>query len=269
MALSRHWTRPCALWFIMPSFIIKIDGENVYPKTVELRHLLETLTRLRKAISAAAIDAGESPNDVFLSLTEISDKGSSLLTIDESDAASVGTSRVSQALRDGDLSLIPKPSRDELHKVWLRAKHNKWTISMHNSTPAAVIDPTRPFPATAQVRGSTSLFVYVIRAGGERSPHVLVRLPNGDKRTFSVNGKALASQLGSKLYRRVVIHGDAKWFVSTRKLAEFKVTRLGSYDDQAADPGATLLSLSDAMGRHWQGVDPEEYLRDERSGDDQ
>lgn len=251
----------------MPSFTIKLDGRNVFPKTVDLKDLLGVLSSIRTAIEAAAIDAGESKKEVFLSLNDISDQGSALITIGESEAASVGTFRVSKALREDDLSLIPRKSRVEMRKVWTKARQKSWVIYMQNSSPTdAIIDPAKAFPAMAQIRGYTSLCALAMRVGGAK-PRVLLKFPNGEKRTFDVAGEDLAKQIGARLYQQVVIHGEAKWFVSTKKLADFKVTKLGAFSQLESDPGTAIASLTDAIGRHWQGIDPEAYLREERSCD--
>jgi hypothetical protein len=150
-------------------------------------------------------------------------------------------------------------------KIWNKAKSRQWVIFMENKSPLrAIIDPAQEFPTTSIVRGKTSLFARVERVGGVK-PRVLLVFPDGDRRTFDVSTRALAKQISGKLYERAVLIGEAKWFSTTRKLAEFRVTDIGSYDERTADPGAALRSLSDSIGKYWNGVDADEYIREERA----
>jgi hypothetical protein len=150
--------------------------------------------------------------------------------------------------------------------LWSKARNRQWTIALQNSEPEAVIDPQKGVPREQYFKGSTSIFAKVIRVGGN-APSVLVQLPNNERRTFVVSGKEVAQQLGGMLYQRVVLHGDARWLRGNRKLADFKVRKVGGYSDNTANPAETMKDLSRIMGHHWDGVNADEYLKEERYGD--
>jgi hypothetical protein len=247
----------------MPEFTVKIDGDGVTPETVPIDDLLFTLAKFRDAIVAAAVDSGQSRDGIFLSVPKITPK-CTLLTFHENEAAHVGTDRVARAIRFRDFSLIPGKSRKALRQLWARAGRREWTYALQNGAPEAVIDPAQGPPTDKYIKGTTSLLVYVIRVGGT-VPTVLVRLPNNERRTFRVASPELAQQIG--IYRRVVLFGRATWFRSTGKLADFKVTKVGAFTDKTANPAAAMEGLSAVMGHRWDGVEADEFLRQERSDD--
>jgi hypothetical protein len=245
----------------MLEFTVKIDGENVTPESVSIDDLLFTLSRFRDAIVAAAVDAGQAKQKVFLSLPKITRK-CTLLTFHENEAAHAGTDKVSRAIRLRDFSIIPPISRRALKELWVRAGKRNWTYALQNGEPEALIDPVQGPPTDKYIKGKTSMLAYVIRVGGAE-PRVLVRLPGGERRTFRVATPELAQQI--RIYQKSVLSGDAKWFRGSRKLADFKVTRVGPFNEKTADPAAAMRALSDVMGHHWDGVDADVFLQEERT----
>ncbi len=249
----------------MQSFNLKIDGDNVSPQTVDLGDLLDTLHNVRIAIIAAAVDEGQPRGSVFLSLQRI-EKKCNLLTIGENEEARVGRIRVARAIRKRDMSLVPPESQEAIRKLWRKAAKQSWTIAFQDSEPEAIIDPAKGVPTEKYLRGKTSLFVYVLRAGGE-DPTVQVKLATGQKVTFEVANSEIAVQLGERLYQYVVLKGDAKWLRGTQRIVQFKVTSIGHYNSRKASIKDTMAELSQIMGHHWKGVDADAYLREERSDD--
>ena len=247
----------------MLSFNVKIDGKNVSPETVSLDDLVFTLTKFRDAIVAAAVDSGQSQNDVFLSLPKITAK-CCLLTFHENESAKAGTDKVARAIRQRDFSIIPQKSRTALKQLWARAGTRKWTYALQNESPEAVIDPAQGPPSDKYLKGATSIIAYVIRVGGT-VPRVLVRLPTGERRTFRVESQELAKKI--TIYQRWVLVGQARWLISSHKLADFKVTGIGGFDAKTADPAAAMQSLSKVMGHRWEGIDADAYIQKERSDD--
>lgn len=249
----------------MFTFNIKIDGENVSPETVPLEDLLATLSTMRDAIVATAVDSGHARKSVFLSLTGITKK-CNLLTLVENEPARDGTARVMKAIRYRDMSLVPASARKAISRLYRKAGSKSWTIAVQNGEPEAVIDPKQGTPVERYLRGTTSLFVKVIRVGGE-VPRVLVQFPNNERRTFSVVDMEVTKELGGKLYEHLVLHGDAKWMRGSRKLADFKVKRVGRYSSKTANPEQAIKGLSKIMGSRWDDINPDQYLLDERNGD--
>lgn len=247
----------------MQIFNLKIDGHNVSPETVKLGDLLDTLACVRKAIIASAVDSGKTKESVFLSLQNIQKK-CNLLTIGENEEAHIGRIRVAKAIRHRDLSLVPQQARKELRHLWSKAATRSWTIAFQNSEPEATIDPLSGVPAEKYLKGNTSIFAYVVRVGGD-FPTALVTLPTGKKLTVTMADPIIAKQLGERLYQHVVLNGVARWYRGTQKLAHFRVTSLGAYNDKRSDPSGAMAALAKIMGHHWQGVDADSYLSEERS----
>jgi hypothetical protein len=254
-----------AVGSLMNVFNIKIDGENVSPETVELGDLLDTLRSFRNAIIAAAVGAGQPRKEVFLSLSNI-EKKCNLLTVGENSEAQAGRKQIAKAIRLRDLSIVPSVSRRELKHLWAKAASRAWTIAIQSSEAEAIINPAEGALVERYISGRTTIFAKVMRVGGA-PPKVLVRLPDGERRTFQVLDKKVAEELGAKLYQFAVLHGTARWFRGTQKLDTFKVTSVGSYNEKKASPADTMAALSRIMGHHWQGVDADAYLREERSND--
>ncbi len=249
----------------MRFFRLVINGEGVTPATVPLEDLADILRALREAVLHAAVDAGESKSRVFLSLTKI-EEGSDTLTITESQEASVGSGRILAAIHSRDLSGIPARSRQSIRKIWSKAQRRDWTIALNNGNQPAIIDPKNEFPTPRFMRGNTTLCAEILRIGGTR-PRALLKLPDGTKRTFPIVSKAVAETLSPKLYRVVSLNGEAAWAVGTWKIAEFKIMSAGEFDERRADPVAAFDRMRQIAGGRWNKIDPDEYVRDQRSDD--
>lgn len=250
----------------MGSFHFKIDGDNVAPETVELGDLLSLLEDLRLAIFASAVAKGQKREDLSLYLTHI-EKKCNQLTICESDSSVVGRLDVEAAIRHRDLSSIPRSGQKPLKRIWSRAVKRQWSFSFNGQGEVrAVIDPKLGMPRESVLREETTLYARILKPGGE-DPTVQVQMSNGETRTFDCVDKTIAQQLGKKLYRTVALHGTASWYRGTQELKDFKVRKVGAYDDALANPAEAMRELSRIMGHHWKDVDADEYMREERSDD--
>lgn len=200
---------------------------------------------------------------VSFSKIELSNK----LTLFESKAAAVGSRKIFSAIRNGDLSLLPGRARQSLRRLWGKTRQRNWNIHVLNSDPMpAIIDPENEPQTKLMIKGTTNIFVKIMRAGGAK-PTVLVQFPSNERRTFPIANVELAQEIGNYLYRHAVLIGQAKWFPGKMQLADFRVTGLGRYREKTADPGKTLKDISPLLGQYWNDIDPESYLREERGND--
>lgn len=249
------------------TFTVRIQGEGVAPETLRLHDLRGILAELELALIATADRAAENDEDLFIALTAIS-PGSGVLHFSVGPAIHAAARALASAIKDDDLGRIPAKARQHVQELWKKTAQRNWEICLDPKIgiPGAVISRRVPLSFPAVVRGATSLLAKVLRVGGSPHPKARIELSSGEKITVAIADEAIAARLAQSLYQTAVLHGRAEWLDDDWMLASFKVTGIGDFVPPKASIMDALDDLREISGGRWDSIDPDEYLRELRSG---
>ena len=253
-------------------FEFRINGEHVSPETVDLDDLVDVLADLREAIIAVAVSSNPRSH-IALSLVNISE-GSNRLSLKESEDALGATTVITSAVRDKQVYRLPLKSQKRLRNIWQTAKDTGWDSCEFASNGAAIgdafIDPKVDlFPDERVYSGHTTVYGRCTRAGGERQFSAKLTLLDGTKKTVRLCSKAMAEELGHRLYQVVGLDGEATWSACDDELLSFKAMEISPYTDRNPDGSLRSItesfkSLATAASGRWDSVDPEEFVAEQR-----
>jgi len=248
---------------------LTISGENVSPATVPLPDLLALLREFYAAVAASAQAVGMNRDEVRINLTSVRE-GSNIVVLNVDEPTQRQARRVVSAISTDDALDLPQRSRKAIHKMWSRMNVRHWSLNIasisNGDTATATLTPEiEPF-RTSTAKGTTSLLVYISRAGGEH-PTANIRLPDKRDLTARVRSKTINEQLGCHLYHWVEVFGEAQWNIKTWAIDRLRIDGLGPYVHGSSDPIAALTKLAELSSHFWDAVDPQEYIREQRSDD--
>jgi hypothetical protein len=246
-------------------FTFLIEGANVRPETVKARDLMELLRSFESALTETARGSGADPQTLHFSLVGVA-PGSNRLDIAVDLASERAAALVAEAVERKESDLLPQPAIFHLIALQKKAHARDWRIHFHNGHFGATIQPDDKLFANAHFQGQTRLFAQILKVGGPR-PRAQLLLTDKSKLAATVDGRELAQRLGRFLYKWVTLEGIARWSAKTFLIREFKITALGEYQDDEADPVAAFDALRTAAAGKWNDVDPDEYVHELRDDD--
>ncbi|HMP01365.1 MAG TPA: hypothetical protein PKC45_02580 [Gemmatales bacterium] len=114
------------------------------------------------------------------------------------------------------------------------------------------------------VSGDTSIMGKVQRAGGATESKCALRVPFQQRLLFCrVDATETARQLGSLLYKDVVVYGNAVFVRGTSRIFSFTIYRVHELQEQPL--GEALQEIWDAGASDWENVqNPNAFLRELR-----
>lgn len=122
----------------------------------------------------------------------------------------------------------------------------------------------------AYIKGSTSVFGRCVKVGGDKKPSAEIKPPEGTVFKVYLDNQEVAKTLATKLYRDVVLEGEATWKVSASdagdniEMVHFQVTKIVPYDRENVPLSCALEELAEASGNAWDNVSPEAYVKNLR-----
>lgn len=240
-----------------PEYVeVKIPG--VLPETIPARELAEMLVALETAIVGAM---GLTPDEQLaeppvVSLVGIR-RGSTSLQLLKSPRVLRAYTRLATAVAERDVGSLPPRAREGTRLlarvVERRGIEVQFRDPLQRRRVIGVIRPdTDLFAAsTAPLKGETTLYGKVERVGGA-TPRLRLQIEDG--RTISCDiSRALAKELGKRLYEWVGVAGTAEWNPVDLTVESFRVERVLAFQDP--HPTEAFERLSEELAGAWDDVD--------------
>ncbi|MGV3485362.1 MAG: hypothetical protein ACO1RT_13165 [Planctomycetaceae bacterium] len=249
----------------------KVDDKPARPDTLPLKDIAYVLEKFAAAVQAISDTEDHFAGRIELYLVSIENgSGRYLLKSDNRGHKHAGT--IIDALDRRDGTRLPLRARRAIESIHGRTKKHGWEFGIESRTSSGglrqiTVAPRRKLFNEPAAQGGTSVLADVIKAGGEiGNCRALLKLPDGTLVNAKVKTKELTEQLGSLLYKRVELVGDATWSTETLKIAEFTIYSLGQYSSLESDPVATLKLLSELSDGAWEQIDVSAYIAELREG---
>jgi hypothetical protein len=249
-----------------PHLAFSISGSEATPTTVSLRDLLFLLAEFETAIVATAKQVENEEPDAFISLAQIR-QGSAVYDLSTNQTAQTAAARIAEAIKTRNSEGIPQQAVDSLNEMHKRAGKRAWALTINNGSFSSTIQPAIPLFADSLIHGSTTILGYLNRVGGTR-PTAKLKLPDGRNFTAEVPSQEFAKQLAHWLYKTVILEGEAWWHANSMDLRGFRIRSIGRYDDSPAASEDAISALRSIAPGLWDDVDPDEYIRAQRSTSD-
>jgi hypothetical protein len=244
-------------------FSFRLHGTGITPDSFNANEVGKLLLNLNALFSTYAEYTSRETIDTGISLVGV--QNSSLLLAFRARATVQFTAAflaITTALSQQDYTRIPTGCIEQLKSIQslVRSKgcdaqflkNREEYASINASTTIAV-------PQTGLLRGETVLYGSVRFVGG-KTPRTRIELDTGEVISCFIS-RQLATGLGKRLYKKVILKGMAAWSSLDYTLLDFKIE---SFQDYNPLPPATLFAqLSESIGQYWNGIDdPDSYLRD-------
>lgn len=260
---------------VHPEIRIKVEGQGVSPETVQWVDSREIINGFYSAVLATAGASGIPRSDVQFAVSDIErgrrtakKGGVEVIEITTDPATHTASQPLIEAISSRDDSRIVFEAREGLERAHRPLRKWSWqaTVSRNGSPDTrAVMLPTAPLfdPPRNVLRGNSSLLVQVVSVGGVK-PTAKLRLANGHLIIAPVASRVLAAELATKLYKTIQVHGEIVWDIATKGIRHVRVTGVGNYIREEADPISALKDLHKLSGGYWDTVSPDEFLKDIR-----
>ncbi len=259
--------------------IVRLLGAGVSPESVRARDLADFIAHFEKAIEQA--ESRVTPRAAVLddltpivSLVKVA-RGSNELQFAVADSALPSAVLVGTVLSTRDFSAISFGAHRALHEMSQQAVSRSWAVEVVADPaiglPGSVFSSVNPIPAprVALASGHTTLYGMLIRVGG-MTPRAMILL--ADRSVVYVDldeAQAIEISIKGGLYASVGVEGRATWRLDTWAVVEFKAERITPYGRERADLVQVFQKLAEAADGRWDDVDPIEYVRELRGGDDE
>ncbi len=226
---------------------IKFSGDDISPEKISLDELSYNILLFDKLIRPII---EQENNDIsldrsYVGFTDLGNRSISLRYIIKQNLTTVleAFTLLLISISDKDISRLPVKTINELDKI---SKFNeKWNCKAEfgefkDENFINYVGFTNEFKSEklAQIKGETTLYGYVERAGGEDHPSLLFLLPHGEKIEVSVTKEQAASV---RLYSNVGIKGEATWKGKDLKLTAFKAFEIFEFNNLNAKDGFNFL----------------------------
>lgn len=251
-----------------------IKGRNARPDTIGMSELGNLLKLIDGAIRATVpvVDriAHAAEKAPLVSLVMLQEGKSSDMGMSVLDYGVPAVSNITEAIASESYSNMPPESHDLIYRIYRWVSNKKFQFEIEENATLnirhAVISRQHPVPPPLSpaftVSGVTTAWGLLMRAGGKK-PRAALLFPDEQKITISADA-IVTKQLGERLYENVGIEGIATWRVRDWKMVAFKAIRVLEYRPQETDIVRIFRELSEASGGRWEGIDPEEYVRELR-----
>lgn len=259
-------------------FFLKIKGPDVSPRSVDVDDLAEVIRSYRGALSSlvGATGPNRTSEDVTLGLIGVSGdtENADVLTLYGSDECVDCAAVLNAVLTKSLEEKLPDVTRKHLRRLWKATYNNGWDscefIGNGSGIGTASIQRERELiPDKTVFRGMTVLYGECTRVGGVSKRTARIKLANGDFITVRLRTASLAKEIGKRLYQTIGLKGEATWNQGDNAMVEFMADALTGYTDrdvsgQRRTTVEAFKALAAAAGRRWEGVDPEEFVREQR-----
>jgi hypothetical protein len=242
-----------------PDFRIDL---GLYPEQVPLGELLEML---RSILDVTSTDDSEGKQVV--SLLRIN-RGSTVLPFKatQPERARADLAAAAAAINRCDLSDLPPKKRVAVQKFvsWSSNRASKVRIYAEPSGRAsAVITANTRLATPAVIKGATTLYGEVRRAGGAR-PSVQLVTPSQDQPVPCYGNHDVVRQLASRLYTEVGLSGVATWNTANWRIEQLEISSVLDFEPTGLTHA--FDELAQAAPGAWAGVtDADQVARQLRS----
>lgn len=253
-------------------FELTIFGDDVSPKSVDLRALLNILGGFEKAVSATGGKLAREGDPVSVNLVDV-EAGSLKVIFVASLAAHLAIAKIETALNTGNFDPLPVPAHKGLREIWRTVSENGWEgcrwSNSEGVSSAEILASEELFPPKQIYTGRTTIYGECRKPGGIKKMSVWLILLDGTRRTVQLKDESLARALGKRMFQVIGLSGVAKWDADTDELIEFTADEVTGFDDHEGDHQRTSVreafsQLAEISGSKWDDVDPDEYVRNLR-----
>jgi hypothetical protein len=261
-----------------PVFEVLFDGKGVYPEAIPLGTLTQTLSAIRRLAAGADTSPEEDDEDndaqdnCSIRLVGVK-RGSAVFQFvgksADSDLANLrGAGKVLTTPEDlGDNDYVLRP----IEILSATAKRLNCTLVVREASAAkkvlARIEPSSYEQIAGRIflTGETSFSGRVERVGGATTTRCALRVSFQHRLLYcKVGSEDVARQLGERLYKEVVVTGQAQWLRNRWKVVDFTVNSV--YQPQTGSIVEAFHALREAGGKGWDGIDDPKALLEEVSG---
>jgi hypothetical protein len=248
---------------------LRFYGEGISPGTIPVADLTEILGAIDSAIRAIILERDENANKASLFLVSIDNQSLGLQFVPNfATKAAVAFAMLSSVIQSQVYSGIPEKSITEIDKI-VRFTHRYNcngeinVITNGSKLTLATITPDMEIkrPAEIALKGRTSIFAYLLWAGG-KNPKIHLILPDESLLNCKAS-KDLIKHL--VMYDWYTFEGDAEWDMATGKIVSFRAIEATHRENPSALDAFTKISekFSDMFGDD----DPAEFFHDMRYGE--
>lgn len=249
---------------------LRLTGENVAPGAVRSRELADIITATEDMIASVVVrdDPTLKKDEVIVGLLRVAEGSLSLQFATPLGApVLLATDEIATSVRDNDYEKLPRSSVQSLRTISSFSRRYNCDLELNrldgDRKQLAVITPETRIEPIPLVAGSSTIYGEVISVGGVE-PAARIRLPSGELVSCAVT-RALAKQLGEKLYSWVGLRGTGKWASKDLTLKEFVGEGISSYEDTPVSEA--MAELSQMVGHYFAEVeDVEQHVSELREG---
>lgn len=244
-------------------FLFTIKGEGVEPNSVSVRTLGYILHQLEKVIASSITDVVLNAESHSISLVGVS-HGSNSLAVATTPLMHRAAAGITKSIADDDFSLLPPPTRIELHSLWSRSKHHGWEfhIDFMDQLTASIV-PDHEICVIDVMKGSTDVLALCQRVGGKKPITAKIIMTNGQSITVKLKNEDQARELGKRLYELVSLRGRAVWETNTWHVIDFEVEEILPFVSKSHSNA--FKSLATVLDGFWDDIDPDQFVDNLRS----
>jgi hypothetical protein len=222
------------------SLELHLTGQNLSPGSIRSKDLAELITAVEEMVAAQIIH--EHPKikkeSISVGLENIV-PGSIGLQFKPNDSllTSSAALRITEGIKAGKFNQLPNATLQPLRIISAFAKRHHCNAEFYERNGQAkllaVITPELEIPETVFLKGETTLYGKVLRAGGadENHPRIQVRTITGQL-IYCQTTKKLAKIAAQKLYEQIGLVGTAQWDSETLEIESFFAEKIDDYEDQ-------------------------------------
>lgn len=247
---------------------IRFTGNHIQPGHVRSRELGDVIAAFEEAIAAVVVRAHPElkTEQIIVGLATIHDGSIGLaFAAPLGDPVYRAAHQLIGAVQAHDWAGLPwdalKPLREVLKFVTRHQCVADLAVHHDGLVAAAAITTATEIPRAATLRGTTTLYAEVKRAGG-MEPRVMLQTLSG-RTLFCDTSEEIAKALGARLYEHVGVVGYAEWDYQTLEVIGFEITEVLSY--RRTSPVEAFQSLRQEFGHYFDAIeDPEAWVHELR-----
>lgn len=250
---------------------VRFTGSGMKPGLIRSKEIAQIIESFEEMVVATVLR--ENPElkreTLVVGLTSITDESLGLqFTANATDLMIPAAARIITAIAANNVSHLPSATISAIrhikafvarHDCEAEMKANRVSGPPVTATITAITD----IPSVPAITGETTLYGEISRVGGT-SPRVQFKSIAGELIYFDITAE-MARQLGSKLYTRVALHGQARWNSDTLEIEDFKIHEIAGYKNTSLkDAFVELRKISGSVFDDIENV--EQFATDLRRG---
>lgn len=242
-------------------FEIRFTGGDISPQALDLRDMAQLLNVIGEIIrQSARIERNGSSDDLRVSLGNVREGSLGLLLLLSTSAASAYLA-YAKGIHAKDLRQFPIGVYDKTRELQDFSKYHgcSTVFSDQNadSEPIAILTFDAEIACETMIQGTSDITGKIIRVGGSK-PHVRIRTLDGDT-IECLATKQIAKDLAQRLYKSVIVHGQATWVGSTLELRQFRIKDFTEFEHQSLV--TSFSELREKYGSEFDGIeDPDAFV---------